>query len=74
SNYLEGNQDFRTMHHFQNLIKLPHQKHFKLILHILINHTSTHHESFKQPPKSKHNPYTHYYFFTSSQHRPPTNS
>ena len=37
------------------------------MLDIVINHTSTEHEWFKEARKSKDNPYRDYYFFRSSE-------
>ncbi len=41
SNYLEINENFGTMDDFEKLIKVAHQKDLKVMLDILINHTST---------------------------------
>lgn len=73
SNYLEINEDFGTMDDFEKLIKVAHQKDLKVMLDIVINHTSTEHEWFKEARKSKDNPYRDYYFFRSSEDGPPTN-
>ncbi len=67
SNYLEINEDFGTMDDFEKLIKVAHQKDLKVMLDIVINHTSTEHEWFKEARKSKDNPYRDYYFFRSSK-------
>lgn len=67
SNYLEINEDFGTMDDFEKLIKVAHQKDLKVMLDIVINHTSTEHEWFKEARKSKDNPYRDYYFFRSSE-------
>ncbi len=40
------------------------------MLDIVINHTSTEHEWFKEARKSKDNPYRYYYFFRSSEDGP----
>lgn len=53
SNYLEINEDFGTMDDFEKLIKVAHQKDLKVMLDIVINHTSTEHEWFKEARKSK---------------------
>lgn len=67
SNYLEINEDFGTIDDFEKLIKVAHQKDLKVMLDIVINHTSTEHEWFKEARKSKDNPYRDYYFFRSSE-------
>ena len=48
SNYLEINEAFGTMDDFEKLIKVAHQKDLKVMLDIVINHTSTEHEWFKE--------------------------
>ncbi|MBU4915596.1 alpha,alpha-phosphotrehalase [Staphylococcus aureus] len=73
SDYLEINEDFGTMDDFEKLIKGAHQKDLKVMLDIVINHTSTEHEWFKEARKSKDNPYRDYYFFRLSEDGPPTN-
>ncbi len=62
SNYLEINEDFGTMDDFERLINVAHEKGIKVMLDIVINHTSTEHEWFKAARKSKDNPYRDYYF------------
>ena len=42
------------------------------MLDIVINHTSTHHEWFKEAMRSKDSPYRDYYFFRESNDGPPT--
>ncbi len=37
------------MDDFEKLIKVAHQKDLKVMLDIVINHTSTEHEWFKEP-------------------------
>lgn len=73
SNYLEINEDFGTMDDFERLINVAHEKGIKVMLDIVINHTSTDHEWFKAARKSKDNPYRDYYFFKASEDGPPTN-
>lgn len=73
SNYLEINEDFGTMDDFEKLINVAHEKGLKVMLDIVINHTSTEHEWFKMARKSKDNPYRDYYFFKASEDGPPTN-
>ncbi|HDY9491426.1 TPA: alpha,alpha-phosphotrehalase [Staphylococcus argenteus] len=73
SNYLEINEDFGTMDDFEKLINVAHEKGIKVMLDIVINHTSTEHEWFKMARKSKDNPYRDYYFFKASEDGPPTN-
>ena len=55
------------------LVAEAHQRDLKIMLDIVINHTSTHHEWFKEAMRSKDSPYRDYYFFRESNDGPPTN-
>lgn len=73
SNYLKINERFGTIEDFKVLLKEAHQRDLKVMMDIVINHTSTEHEWFKEASSSKDNPYRDYYFFRSSENGPPTN-
>ncbi|WP_353734096.1 alpha-amylase family glycosyl hydrolase, partial [Bacillus subtilis] len=55
-------RNFPTNQHVFHLIHQPHKPPIKILIHLLLNHTSHHHASFPQTSNSKHNPYPHYYF------------
>lgn len=73
SNYLKINERFGTLEDFETLISEAHKRDLKVMIDIVINHTSTEHEWFKEAIHSKDNPYRDYYFFKPSQDGPPTN-
>ncbi|MFF5915162.1 alpha,alpha-phosphotrehalase [Staphylococcus pasteuri] len=73
SNYLKVNENFGTLDDFKLLVKEAHQRNIKIMMDIVINHTSTEHQWFKEAIKSKDSPYRDYYFFRSSEDGPPTN-
>ena len=73
SNYLKINERFGTLEDFETLISEAHKRDLKVMIDIVINHTSTEHEWFKEAIRSKDNPYRVYYFFKPSQDGPPTN-
>ncbi|WP_049394743.1 alpha,alpha-phosphotrehalase [Staphylococcus haemolyticus] len=73
SNYLKINERFGTLEDFETLISEAHKRDLKVMLDIVINHTSTEHQWFKEAISSKDNPYRDYYYFKSSQDGPPTN-
>ena len=73
SNYLKVNENFGTLDDFKLLVKEAHQRNIKIMMDIVINHTSTEHQWFKEAIKSKDSPYRDYYFFRSSEEGPPTN-
>lgn len=63
SNYTEINPDYGTMSDFDNLLELAHQKNLKIIMDLVVNHTSDQHHWFKESKKSKNNPYSDYYIW-----------
>ena len=67
SNYLKVNENFGTLDDFKLLVKEAHQRNIKIMMDIVINHTSTEHQWFKEAIKSKDSPYRDYYFFRSSE-------
>nr|WP_242689010.1 alpha,alpha-phosphotrehalase [Staphylococcus simiae] len=73
SNYLKINEDFGTLEDFELLVTEAHKRELKVMLDIVINHTSTEHHWFKEAKKAKDNPYRDFYFFRKSQDGPPTN-
>ncbi|PNZ68338.1 alpha,alpha-phosphotrehalase [Staphylococcus croceilyticus] len=73
SNYFKINEQFGTMEDFETLVKEAHQRDLKVMMDIVINHTSTEHQWFKEAISSKDNPYRDFYFFRPSQDGPPTN-
>ncbi|MBI5973460.1 alpha,alpha-phosphotrehalase [Staphylococcus caledonicus] len=73
SNYFKINEQFGTLEEFETLVTEAHRRDLKVMLDIVINHTSTEHSWFKEAISSKDNPYRDYYFFRPSQDGPPTN-
>lgn len=73
SDYFKINEEFGTLDDFKKLIYEAHRRDLKVMLDIVINHTSTEHHWFKETIHSKDNPYRDFYFFKSSADGPPTN-
>ncbi len=63
SDYYKINPDFGTMDDMEKLIKKAHQKNIKIILDMVINHTSNQHPWFLSACQSKSSPYRDYYIF-----------
>ena len=61
SNYREIMKDFGTMKDFDLLLKEMHSRGIKLIMDLVVNHSSDEHEWFKQARSSRTNPYRNYY-------------
>lgn len=75
SDYYNINEDFGTKEELRRLLDEAHAHNLKVMMDIVINHTSTEHEWFKSAISSKENPYRDYYFFRkpAKEGTPPTN-
>ncbi|EPE8673683.1 alpha,alpha-phosphotrehalase [Staphylococcus pseudintermedius] len=71
--YYQVNAQFGDEEDLRTLIDEAHARGLKVMLDIVINHTSTEHEWFQQAQQSVDNPYRDYYFFRRSEDGPPTN-
>ena len=63
SDYYAINHDFGTMADFENLLKEAHDRELKLIMDIVVNHTSTEHHWFQEAKKSRYNQYRDFYIW-----------
>ncbi len=63
SDYFSIHPEYGTMEDFDVLLSEAHKKDIKVIMDIVVNHTSTEHEWFKQAASSKDNPYRNYYIW-----------
>lgn len=61
SNYRGIMKEFGTMTDFDILLKGMHERGIKLLLDLVVNHSSDEHEWFKQSRSSRTNPYRDYY-------------
>ncbi len=74
SDYYTIHEDYGTMEDFDRLLAEAHKRGFKIIMDIVINHTSTEHEWFKQARSSKDNPYRDFYIWKDGKNgEAPTN-
>ena len=65
---------FGTMEEFEELLKEIHKRDLKLIMDMVVNHTSTEHKWFKEALKGKDNPYHDFYIWKKGEKDiPPTN-
>ena len=71
--YYQVNAQFGDKDDLRTLIDEAHARGLKMMLDIVINHTSTEHEWFQQAQQSVDNPYRDYYFFRRSEDGPSTN-
>ena len=56
-------EEFGTMEDFDELLEKVHAKGMRLIMDLVINHTSDEHEWFKKALESADSPYRDYYYF-----------
>lgn len=59
-------EDYGTMEDFDRLLQEAHERDLKIIMDIVVNHTSTEHEWFQQSRLSKDNPYRDFYIWKDS--------
>lgn len=72
SNYREIMTDFGTMEDFDLLLKGMHERGIKLIMDLVVNHSSDEHEWFKQSRSSRENKYRDYYhWWPAEKGKPP---
>ncbi|MDP9724917.1 MULTISPECIES: alpha,alpha-phosphotrehalase [Priestia] len=63
SDYFVIQEEYGTMEDFNRLITEAHKRDLKIIMDIVVNHTSTEHEWFQEAKKSKDNPYRDFYIW-----------
>ena len=71
SNYQDIMKDFGTMHDFDSLLAGLHSRGLKLVMDLVVNHTSDEHEWFKQSRSSRTNPYRNYYHWWNAERGKP---
>ncbi|WP_216830263.1 alpha,alpha-phosphotrehalase [Alkalihalobacterium elongatum] len=63
SDYFSIHEEYGTMEDFDRLLTEAHNREIKVIMDIVVNHTSTEHEWFKKSQQSKDNPYRDFYIW-----------
>lgn len=67
-------EPYGTMEDFELLLKEAHRRRIKIIMDIVVNHTSTEHPWFAAAKSSKESPYRDYYIWQDGKpDRPPNN-
>lgn len=67
SNYHRIDEKYGTMDDFEHLVQEARRRNIKIIMDIVVNHTSTEHEWFKQSRQSENNPYRNYYIWKKTE-------
>ena len=63
SSYYDIQKEFGTMEDFDELLQQAHQRGIRIILDIVLNHTSDEHPWFVESRKDRNNPYRDYYIW-----------
>ncbi len=72
SNYREIQARYGSMQDFNTLLAELHKRDIKLIMDLVVNHSSDEHEWFKQSRSSRSNPYRDYYhWWPAEKGKPP---
>jgi len=74
SDYRAIHPEFGTMEDFDELLTKVHSKGLKLIMDLVVNHSSDEHKWFEESRKSKDNPYRDYYFWRKGKDGGPPNN
>jgi oligo-1,6-glucosidase len=72
SDYRNIMKEFGTMADFDNMLKGMHERGIKLVVDLVVNHSSNEHEWFKQSRSSRNNPYRNYYHWWNAERGKPT--
>ncbi len=71
SDYRGIMKDFGTMEDFDNLLKGMHERGIKLVMDLVVNHSSDEHEWFKQAKSSRNSHYRNYYHWWDAERGKP---
>nr|MCR5777613.1 alpha-glucosidase [Lachnospiraceae bacterium] len=63
SDYRDIMTEFGTMDDFDKMLKSAHEHHIKIVMDLVVNHTSDEHAWFIESRKSKDNPFRDYYIW-----------
>ena len=74
SDYQDIMDEFGTMNDWEELLEKLHQRGIKLIMDLVVNHTSDEHAWFLESRSSKDNPYRDYYIWRKGKNEGPPNN
>jgi oligo-1,6-glucosidase len=72
SDYRNIMKDFGTMADFDTLLNEMHRRNIKLVMDLVVNHTSDEHAWFRDSRSSRSNPYRNYYHWWNGERGKPT--
>lgn len=71
SDYRNIMKDFGSMADFDALLKGLHERHIKLVMDLVVNHSSDEHAWFKESRRSRTSPYRNYYHWWNAERGKP---
>ena len=71
SNYTDIHPSYGTLHQFQSFLDQAHQRGLRVIIELVVNHTSDQHPWFVEARSSRENPYRDYYVWSETDDRYP---
>ena len=74
SDYYDVQPEFGTLADFDELLQGLHQRNLKLIMDLVVNHSSDEHPWFVESRKSKKNPFRNFYFWRPGKNGSPPNN
>lgn len=72
--YHKIHEEFGTMEDFDLLLKEAHRRGIRVIMDLVINHTSDEHPWFVASKQNKTNPFRDFYFWRDGKHKGPPNN
>lgn len=74
ADYRNISPDYGTLQQFKQVVDEAHKRGIRIIMDLVINHTSDEHEWFKKGAADKNSPYHDYYFWRKGKgNKPPNN-
>ena len=67
SDYRAILEEFGTMEEFDRMLQAAHERGIRLVMDLVVNHTSDEHPWFVESRKSKDNPYRNYYIWRTGK-------
>lgn len=74
SDYYDIMDEFGTMEDFDRLLNEAHKRGIKIVMDLVVNHTSDEHKWFLESRKSKDSPYRNFYFWRPGKNGGPPNN
>ncbi|MDR2266839.1 MAG: alpha-glucosidase [Christensenellaceae bacterium] len=74
SDYRDINPEFGTLDDWKEMVAIMHENGIKIVMDLVVNHSSDEHPWFQESRKSKDNPYRDYYIWRKGVGKKPPNN